>query len=242
MRCKYPQNSQLQNGYTIMRCGLCAACRSTRQASWIARLLLEQYEIGFGNFVTLTYDQEHVTQQLEYQHIQAFLKRLRKNTHWKIRFFCVGEYGSKTGRPHWHLLTFQKENLWTASPIVTAAWRAGFIQISPTPLSTKEIGYCLKYMWKEELSLARMSRNPGLGLRPLYDRGVFAGKQYRAVSLPLSVNIDGRRYPLDRSMRQAFETGVAQSGGRVYKHSNAAHDLKTRVLFIKKGGPDFAYT
>ena len=47
---------------------------------------------------------------LYYRDIQLFLKRVRKfilaNYGEKIRFYAIGEYGTKSLRPHWHLLFF----------------------------------------------------------------------------------------------------------------------------------------
>lgn len=47
---------------------------------------------------------------LYYRDIQLFLKRLRKfiNKYYneKIRYYVIGEYGTKSLRPHWHLLLF----------------------------------------------------------------------------------------------------------------------------------------
>ena len=47
---------------------------------------------------------------LYYRDIQLFLKRLRKhiNKYYdeKIRFYVIGEYGTKSLRPHWHCLLF----------------------------------------------------------------------------------------------------------------------------------------
>lgn len=47
---------------------------------------------------------------LYYRDIQLFLKRIRKHIYKyygeKIRFYVIGEYGTKSLRPHWHLLLF----------------------------------------------------------------------------------------------------------------------------------------
>lgn len=47
---------------------------------------------------------------LYYRDIQLFLKRIRKHIYKyygeKVRFYVIGEYGTKSLRPHWHLLLF----------------------------------------------------------------------------------------------------------------------------------------
>lgn len=47
---------------------------------------------------------------LYYRDVQLFLKRIRKfiykNYGEKIRYYVIGEYGTKSLRPHWHLLFF----------------------------------------------------------------------------------------------------------------------------------------
>lgn len=47
---------------------------------------------------------------LYYRDIQLFLKRIRKHIYKyyneKVRFYIIGEYGTKSLRPHWHLLLF----------------------------------------------------------------------------------------------------------------------------------------
>jgi len=59
-------------------------------------------------FITLTYDNIHLPPKSEVnlRHFQLFMKRLRKKYKHKIRFFHVGEYGSKNQRPHYHAILF----------------------------------------------------------------------------------------------------------------------------------------
>ena len=75
-------------------------------------------------FVTLTYSDEGIAhldrcidpetgeigagplRSLNKRDIQLFMKRLRKRTGAKIRYLQCGEYGSKTQRPHHHVLLF----------------------------------------------------------------------------------------------------------------------------------------
>ena len=63
-------------------------------------------------FGTLTYDDENLP-RTEEGHLtvriddgSAFIKRLRKNSGRKLRYFISSEYGDKTGRPHLHFIIF----------------------------------------------------------------------------------------------------------------------------------------
>jgi hypothetical protein len=56
-------------------------------------------------FITLTYNEQNETINLDYKHVQDFMKRLRKRKG-PCRFFAAGEYGKKELRPHWHILLF----------------------------------------------------------------------------------------------------------------------------------------
>ena len=85
-------------------CGRCMACRIRRTAEWTTRLLHELHGKP-GCFVTLTYNNENlpVGETLVKEHLQLFMKRLRKQIEpTKIKYFACGEYGDKTNRPHYH--------------------------------------------------------------------------------------------------------------------------------------------
>lgn len=59
-------------------------------------------------FITLTYDDDHLPLggNLIYPDFQKFMKRLRKRFGSNIRFYCGGEYGETTYRPHFHACLF----------------------------------------------------------------------------------------------------------------------------------------
>lgn len=60
-------------------------------------------------FLTLTYDDAHLPpdRSLHKDHLQKFLKRLRKKIDpIKARFYACGEYGENFARPHYHLCLF----------------------------------------------------------------------------------------------------------------------------------------
>lgn len=100
-------------------CGTCFGCRMEYAQLWSIRAQHEAKLYDRNLFVTLTYDDDHLPwhRGLELDHLQRFMKRLRKafNGHLPlaersgdapIRYFAAGEYGGQTDRPHWHLLLF----------------------------------------------------------------------------------------------------------------------------------------
>lgn len=107
------QRPFLKNG--IMHpCGSCPSCRLSRSRDWTIRTLHESVSwSGKQVFLTLTYDKEHIPDNysLNYYHVQIFLKRIRNylaslGTGRAVKYLVCGEYGPKTGRPHYHMILF----------------------------------------------------------------------------------------------------------------------------------------
>lgn len=183
-------------------CGLCAACLNRIRSGWAARLQAEWKHSKTSYFVTLTYNDDHLPLMidddgqcqptLDKSQIQRFLKRLRKAnekayfrstikekmplTHFglKIRYFLIGEYGTKTGRPHYHLLIFGLPgNLDTTNYLIKEAWKEKGLSIGTCyigSVSDQSINYVAGYVINpkesEQLRIcqfALMSRRPGIG-------------------------------------------------------------------------------
>lgn len=105
-------------------CGKCAVCKIKARKALSVRLAHEISQHDKCCFITLTYDDEHIPANngdytLCVSDVQRFLKRLRRHLTYRpvkhkdgrdyverIRYYCVGEYGSHTHRPHYHLLIF----------------------------------------------------------------------------------------------------------------------------------------
>lgn len=90
-------------------CGRCMDCRLEFSRQWAMRCVHESKLHDENCWFTLTYDEEHLPYagSLVKEHLQLFYKRLRKaNDCSKIRYYSAGEYGSDSGRPHYHVCCF----------------------------------------------------------------------------------------------------------------------------------------
>lgn len=109
-------------------CGKCPYCLQRRANDWIFRCIQEMNVSDTYHFVTLTYAQPPITPSgfmtLEVSAFQKFIKRLRhyerksyperyvrteqgkKLFKSRIKYYGVGEYGSRYQRPHYHAIIF----------------------------------------------------------------------------------------------------------------------------------------
>lgn len=156
----------------LVPCGRCPNCLTNRRNDWAIRLKIELEHSTSGHFITLTYDDEKIKYNENHQpsvfkkDLQNYVKRLRKTTTEKLRYYAVGEYGTKSNRPHYHVLLFN----YPKSSINNAAnvWPYGFTKIGTITMAS--ILYTCKYHvnktdYPEDSnpSFTLMSRNPGIG-------------------------------------------------------------------------------
>lgn len=153
----------------MVPCGRCAFCLATRRSDWSTRLEYEAKLHLDRAFVTLTYADAHLTwknskSQLVKSDLQKWFKKVRK-AGYKVRYYAVGEYGSKTHRPHYHVLLFG----FVPESVIRSSWSLGMVHIGK--VTQASISYCLKYMVNgsgmdmrgREKPYNTMSRRPGLG-------------------------------------------------------------------------------
>lgn len=178
MNCIKPRDIYVHTRFVAVPCGRCIPCLMNRRVDWSLRLQEEHKASSSAYFVTLTYDQKHLSsdQSLDKTHVQLYLKRLRKKDGTnRIRYFAVGEYGSKSFRPHYHLLLFNAQE-----SDVRACWRdhngrpIGFVHVGN--VTGASVAYCLKYIVQPEVIVegrqrpfALMSRKYGIGAMYLTD-------------------------------------------------------------------------
>lgn len=177
-------------------CRKCLGCREAYARQWAIRAQLEA--VYFPNsswFVTLTYDDANLPwafdgfslPTLRKRDWQLFMKRLRKAFGVGIRFLACGEYGEKTGRPHYHAVLFgvdfsdlrpfrnKGSNLYYTSDKMARLWPYGQHLIARYEFHTG--AYVAKYLKKtgesddaevddpREKTFLLASRNPALGKR-----------------------------------------------------------------------------
>jgi len=146
-QCMTPFTRKVETNIYTLPCGKCPNCYAKRISGWSFRLVEEEKNSFSSYFITLTYDTEHIKMtkngfmNLDKRDTQLFMKRLRKLNSKKLKYFTTGEYGSKTNRPHYHIILFNvKEDT------IEKAWKLG--QIHYGKVSKASVGYTLKYMSK----------------------------------------------------------------------------------------------
>jgi len=139
-------------------CGSCFGCKAEYAEMWAVRLEHEAACWSRAAFVTLTYDEDNVPWRgLELDHLQRFLKRLRKarsgvqsiDGRNPIRYFAAGEYGGETRRPHFHAALFNVDlgaGSSGHSDLLSDVWPYGFHSCAEfTPGRARYIaGYAVK--------------------------------------------------------------------------------------------------
>lgn len=175
----------------LLPCGKCEGCKIEHARQWSYRCWNESLKYEKNCFVTLTYNDDFLPDDnsLHKDHLQKFIKRLRKRIYPdKVKYFACGEYGSK-GRPHYHLilfgysfddLQFKIENgrSFTCSNVLNQLWPFGFTSVSAlTPGRCDYVArYCVKKLTKEDLDgrvpeFTLMSTRPAICLDLFQDYG-----------------------------------------------------------------------
>lgn len=170
MVCFSPFFTTSDNGRLVgFPCGKCPVCLQKRANEWSLRISLEARDYEHLAFVTLTYSPDKLySYELIPSHLSSFMKRLRTYAErlgfdGKVRFYGVGEYGEKRGRPHFHVVIFGlPPRFWKA---IKEAWRGSIVDIqiprSSDAVASYVAGYVVKKLYTESKIVMRMSQ--GLG-------------------------------------------------------------------------------
>lgn len=125
MRClapilvKVPRLSKGCRQFVKVPCGKCYNCLVNERSQWAFRLFNQAENSTSNFFITLTYDNDHlpittVNNKIYFILQKSFMQRwlknlvqyLRKYYNVVVKYYLVGEYGWKNGRPHYHLHLF----------------------------------------------------------------------------------------------------------------------------------------
>lgn len=176
-RCSHP----VRVGHSLVPCGHCIACRSSRINEWSTRLSLENKTYKNQSiFCTLTYNQDNLhSPALVKSDLQKFFKRLRYylKTYFNLSdlsYFACGEYGSLNYRPHFHFILFGVSYSRFIVNLISKVWNKGFVKVKPTV--AKNFYYVAKYnvktLNKSVLGVPEftvMSRRQAIGSRYIID-------------------------------------------------------------------------
>lgn len=173
MQCISPLNIQRPNGQgpkdrILVPCSVCPACLANRRLEWTIRIKEELKCADSAHFITLTYEDENLPyglseNSLDKTDLQKFFKRLRK-TGEIVRYYAVGEYGTRTYRPHYHIILFNCKNV----DNIVKSWKLGFCKIDK--VEGASIHYVTKYHVNKthypngsEKPFALISKKPAIG-------------------------------------------------------------------------------
>nr|QJB21634.1 MAG: replication initiator protein [Microvirus sp.] len=201
MQCISPMSVARPNGKNsqdrvTVPCGKCMACLQSKRNQWAYRLNNELKHAQNAFFITLTYDDDHLPQggSLDKRALQLFLKRLRHDllpvgtslphlsqSVLKLKYYIVGEYGTKSERPHYHCLLFNLHSEIKIDKLLLKHWTYGQHHIGK--VSSASISYTAKYVINKnyevqfkEPCFALISSKPGIGSNYLSTHGMYHKK------------------------------------------------------------------
>lgn len=185
-------------------CGHCINCRKERSKAWGFRLMCECANWQSSVFLTLTYDEEHVTfvhdvsypfySTLVPRDLQLFIKRLRKALDGRqIRYYACGEYGTNTLRPHYHAILFGVD--FSDLPVIDRCWQMGFVKLDEVNVATCNYvaGYVQKKLYGREVypdlicpPFSRMSKHLGFDYFAKHHEDIFShGLHFQGHQIPV---------------------------------------------------------
>lgn len=206
MGCISPQLIRTKKERLFVPCGKCNFCMQKKRSDWTFRLLMENKQAETANFLTLTYDDSRLPlnargiPELRKTDLQLFTKRIRfyNDEKWNVplRYYSVGEYGTRTLRPHYHSIMFNIHP--DILPRVAEIWGHGNCHIGE--VNQASIHYVTKYVINRTVDygdrappLSHMSRRPGIGAQYL-----FTHKEWHRAGMRNYTQVNGQQSGLPR--------------------------------------------
>lgn len=238
-------NGFMTNEKVPVPCGKCPPCKKRRSSGWSFRLVKEGESSYTSYFVTLTYNTDSVPitrngfMSLRKKDLQDYFKRLRKRSSMKLKYYAVGEYGTKKMRPHYHVILFN-----AIPEDIISAWNLDNQELGNVHIGTvseASIGYTLKYMCKEnKIPLHKNDdRQPewsimskGLGAKYLTPQMIRWHKNdlLNRMYVPLK---DGKKCSMPRYYREKMYDEDEKK--QVFEHIKEKADSDLQLLHEKHG-------
>ena len=204
-------------------CSQCIGCRQQRAGAWAVRCMHEAQMYDDNSFLTLTYNDANLPPfgTLFYKDFQDFMKRFKSAVAYnfsaaaaaRIRFYMCGEYGEKTGRPHYHALIFDFKwpdlEYWRTSGSGSKCYRSAFLE-SLWTAGNSEIG---SFSYESAAYVARYCMKKVTGV---------AADDYYAVIDPLTGEYVGWRVP--EFNRMSLKPGIGRAWYDKFKSDVFPHD------------------
>lgn len=252
-------------------CGKCIGCRLEYSRQWANRCMMELNNHEVSYFCTFTYDNKHLpfassvnpdtgeiinTPTLVKKDFQLFIKRLRRAyTKNHIKYYCAGEYGSTTARPHYHAIIFGLDipdlevykhdsrgyNLYN-SEWLNNIWKKGYVVIGNVTFDT--CAYTARYIMKKqsgdnakiysdlniEKEFALMSSKPAIG-REFYENNVDYFKDFDRIYL--SSCDGGLSFRIPRYFMNLLENGYSEDWERIKENRKLISDNQKDLKMSK---------
>lgn len=212
------QGSQLDPDYMIP-CGRCDGCAADKSRDWAIRMMHESRYHERNSFITLTYQDAPDT--IRKDHIQRFLKRLRKVSNRPLKYFVTGEYGELTRRPHYHAVIFGEDFLGGSFVINDSLYGNAWLskiwsedrdhsggQVAIGEFTLASACYVAGYVNKkinDPDTFSLMSRNPPLGWR-------YAHTHQDELCRRETVVVNGQEFPIPKVYFDWYEQSRFRPG------------------------------
>ena len=207
-----------------------------------------------NSFITLTFSREHLPDDysVHKRTLQLFMKRLRKEIGYKIRFLGCGEYGEQNLRPHYHALIFgyafpdrviyarSAKGIRYTSVQLDKAWGFGRTEVGLfSPVTARYcVGYVMKKITGDKAPHHYMRTHPHTGstvqVEPEFQLqsgrpgiGFDWFQKYKSDCFPSDFLIlDGRQVPVPRYYHKLLDNEEQERIRRQRKRSAATPQAK----------------
>lgn len=244
-------------------CGQCLPCLIKKRSEWTFRIMQEAKLHADSIFCTLTYDDDHwpAGGSLCPRDITLWLKRVRKCIiPRRIRYYYVGEYGDRTGRPHFHCIIFGLDASY--QPILSKLWgKSENLRFTVDNLTIERAQYAAGYVTKK---LTKVDDPRLYGRFPEYSRmslgthdkkggiGAPAMKQIAKSFLtspaamahlasegdvPAFLKMQGRTHPISRYLRSKLreQLSILPADASIRRSSILETRFQTNLSLVRSG-------